>query len=257
MKWLGWTSTKGKASMKDRKALSCDYYDEVHAQFLINEYERTRLEKAHYVTEIQKYAQSDRLQEIKNIFNTHIKRLFDKERMLTHKLTALAHQANIDEPTLAERIRQMEVQPKLMMECKTYRIKSKIQSYDIRDSPEYKGVLDLQKQLERKVDHSLDINALSRGTDVDGNVSDLQNKCNQNLIDLDSSFGSDSSYYEELDESEKIQGRINLSISRISINPDDSFISTDNKDEHGEPSGNILDEIIEENMSELEVMSNV
>lgn len=105
MKWLGWTSTKGKESMKDRKAISSDYYDEVHAESLINEYERTKLEKAHYVSEIQKYAQSERLQEIKNIFNTHIKRLFDKERMLTHKLTALAQQANIDEPTLAERIR--------------------------------------------------------------------------------------------------------------------------------------------------------
>lgn len=129
-----------------------------------------------------------------------------------------------------------------MKECKTYRIKSKIQSYDIRDSPEYKGILDLQKQLERKIDLSLDINALSRGTDVDGAITDLQTKCNQNLIDLDSSFGSDSSYYEELDETEKIQGRINLSISRISLNQDDSFIS-DNKDELGDPSGNILDEI--------------
>ena len=140
-----------------------------------------------------------------------------------------------------------------MMECKTYRIKSKIQSYDIRDSPEYKGILDLQKQLESKVTN-LDLNSLNRGTDVDG-VADLQDKCNQNLIDLDSSFGSDSSYYEELDESDKIQGRINLSISRISMNPDDSFIS-DNKDENGNASGNLLDEILEENMSEIDDLSN-
>jgi len=140
-----------------------------------------------------------------------------------------------------------------MMECKTYRIKSKIQSYDIRDSPEYKGILDLQKQLESKVSN-LDLNSLNRGTDVDG-VADLQDKCNQNLIDLDSSFGSDSSYYEELDESDKIQGRINLSISRISMNPDDSFIS-DNKDENGNTSGNLLDEILEENMSEIDDLSN-
>ena len=61
------------------------------------------------MAEIEKHAQSKKLQEIKNSFNTHIKRLFDKERMLTHKLTALAHQAGIDEPTLAERIRQMQV----------------------------------------------------------------------------------------------------------------------------------------------------
>lgn len=52
LEWLGWTSAKGNTTMKDRKAVSSDYYDEIHADFLIKEYERTKLEKAHYVSEI-------------------------------------------------------------------------------------------------------------------------------------------------------------------------------------------------------------
>ena len=78
------------------------------------------------------------------------------------------------------------------------------------------------------------------------------------MIDLDSSFGSDSSYYEELDESSKIAGRINLSISRISANPDDSFISDNKEGEIVGGSGNMLDEILEEDISELDdALSNV
>lgn len=115
----------------------------MHPEFLIKEYERNKLEMAHYVDEIAKYADAKILQGIKDCFNPHIKRLFDKEKLLIKKLTHLAKLAEIDEPTLAERIRQMYTHSKQMMECKTYRIKSKIQSYDIRDSPEYKGMLDL------------------------------------------------------------------------------------------------------------------
>ena len=53
LEWLGWTSTN--TSMKDRKAVSCDYYEEIHPDYLIREYERTKLEKNHYVKEIEKH----------------------------------------------------------------------------------------------------------------------------------------------------------------------------------------------------------
>ena len=74
--------------------------------------------------------------------------MIEKERLLAHKINALAKLLEIDEPTIAERIRILRIRKKEMFQKKAYKIKSKLQSYDIRDGAEYYGILELEKQLK-------------------------------------------------------------------------------------------------------------
>jgi len=55
----------------------------------------------------------------------------------------------IDEPTLGARLKQLNTQVDKLQAKKTRIIKSKIQTYDIRDCEEYYGVLELETLLRK------------------------------------------------------------------------------------------------------------
>jgi len=48
---------------------------------------------------------------------------------------------------MSEMLPEMKAKQKDYHLLQNYRIKSKIQSYDIRDAPEYQGILELEKEL--------------------------------------------------------------------------------------------------------------
>ena len=78
----------------------------------------------------------------------HISRLQEKQSLLTDKLDALAKKLRIAEPTMDERIQCIRKERARLEELNPHKMKSKVQSYDIRDSEEFDGVLELEKQLK-------------------------------------------------------------------------------------------------------------
>ena len=61
-------------------AISDDYYNEMNLKFLINEYERAKIEKQNYMIFINKRKhQSDFLVKLQSL-NKHVKRLKHKEK---------------------------------------------------------------------------------------------------------------------------------------------------------------------------------
>ena len=94
---------------------------------------------------MEKHKLNTNFKEIQISLNAHIKRMIEKERLLSYKLMGLSKKLQIDEPTMAERIRMLRINKQEIFRVKKYRIKSKLQSYDIRDCGEYYGVLELEK----------------------------------------------------------------------------------------------------------------
>ena len=56
---------------------------------------------------------------------------------------------NIIEPTVSERIRKLSINAEALLERKQYRIKSKVQTYDLRDCEEYYGIMALESLLKQ------------------------------------------------------------------------------------------------------------
>ena len=50
---------------------------------------------------------------------------------------------------ITDKIKQLQLKFELVMSKKNYRMKSKIQTYDIRDCAEYYGVLELEALLKQ------------------------------------------------------------------------------------------------------------
>ena len=69
----------------------------------------------------------------------------NKEDLITQKLDKIAADMQIDEYTMQKRIDQIKLRMSSLKD--QTRMKSKIQSYDIRDCPEYEGILDLERLL--------------------------------------------------------------------------------------------------------------
>jgi len=130
-------------------ALSDDYYEEMTLKFLISEYERTKQEHQElnlYLEEIKE--EQDYILKTPAI-NKHIKRLSQKERVIQAKFHELCKVLEIEEPTIEEKIKKLQINVERLMSLRNYRIKSRVQSYDIRDCEQYMGVLELESLLKK------------------------------------------------------------------------------------------------------------
>lgn len=142
-----------------------------------------------------------------------------KERLIEQKLNGLCKLIGLSEPTLELRIRALKFKEPEILEKKNYRMKSRVQSYDLRDSEEYTGLLELEKvlrELKDKEEQNPDMiiegiaesKALMRtGRNKDkmvrqASVTDTLDQAAQedadsfNLSDIQDSFGTDSESYD-------------------------------------------------------------
>jgi hypothetical protein len=53
----------------------------------------------------------------------------------------------VNEATIDEKIKSLKKSEGKLLELKNFRMKSKVQSYDLRDCEEYYGILELEKVL--------------------------------------------------------------------------------------------------------------
>lgn len=74
-------------------------------------------------------------------------KLDKKENIIDHKIEELCKKVGIDTSTTDERIHLLKKNTLILHALMKYRIKSKIQTYDIRDQDEYNGILNLEKLL--------------------------------------------------------------------------------------------------------------
>ena len=71
-----------------------------------------------------------------------------KERTIKEILYKIANNLAITTTNMEDMIPELKAKQKEWHHMlQDYRIKSKIQSYDIRDAPEYHGILELEKEL--------------------------------------------------------------------------------------------------------------
>lgn len=80
------------------------------------------------------------------------RRMQDKRAAIAHQIDLLCVDLGIDEPTIEAKIHELRKNESRLKTIKKYRIKSKVQSYDIRDAEDFYGVLELEQMLktERK-----------------------------------------------------------------------------------------------------------
>ena len=71
-----------------------------------------------------------------------------KEKLLEEKIGALSLLLGINECNIKKRIHALKKQEATLNTLKKFRIKSKVQTYDLRDCEEYQGVLELEKLLQ-------------------------------------------------------------------------------------------------------------
>ena len=81
--------------------------------------------------------------------NNLIRHLKQKEQEILKQINSLCKLLNIAEPTVSERIRQLSINVETLLERKQYRIKSKVQTYDLRDCEEYYGIIALEGLLKQ------------------------------------------------------------------------------------------------------------
>jgi len=79
-----------------------------------------------------------------------------KEKTIEAKISQLCKLIAIEEPTVQERIRQLKLHEDALHDKKSFRMKSKVQSYDLRDCEEYYGILELEKLLLDAQDNNID-----------------------------------------------------------------------------------------------------
>lgn len=81
---------------------------------------------------------------------------------------------------MAERIRQLQINIDRLVAMKNYRIKSKVQTYDIRDCEDYSGILELESLLKKCGDSGdVSLELIRRSTSRDNKI--LEKKLNSAL----------------------------------------------------------------------------
>ena len=76
------------------------------------------------------------------------RRMQDKRSTIVHSINNLCELLQINESSIEAQIHQLRRNETRLKSIKKYRIKSKIQSYDIRDSEDFYGVLELEQLLK-------------------------------------------------------------------------------------------------------------
>lgn len=93
---------------------------------------------------MNQHAKNEKFVELSQNINKYIKHLQDKDKAINKELMKICKEAGIDEPTLGSKIAQLLKQQESIRHLRKNRIKSKIQTYDIRDCEEYYGILQLE-----------------------------------------------------------------------------------------------------------------
>ena len=70
-----------------------------------------------------------------------------KRSTIESKIDELCKEVGIDESDMREKTKQLRLKEAELIDSKTFLMKSKLQSYDIRDSEDYYGILELEKLL--------------------------------------------------------------------------------------------------------------
>lgn len=112
----------------------------------------------------------------------------------------------VEEPTIAARIHQLQVNIDKLVALKKHKIKSKVQSYDIRDCEEYHGILELESLLrkssqEQKLAHMVDLRRRS------GSFNNMSNNivASRVLPDREEESSSSSHVESEVQESHEYE----------------------------------------------------
>lgn len=134
--------------------VSDDYYKEVNAEFLLNEYVRTKMTKDRFEAMVREKPKSKlKIVQLKHAdqqyLSNHIQRLKHKQSQIQAQIKQLCKLVGIKDKDMATRIKKLQVNIDKVYALKNYRIKSRIQSYDIRDSIKYKGALELEQIIFR------------------------------------------------------------------------------------------------------------
>ena len=78
--------------------------------------------------------------------------MISKEQLIKRKINKLCKIVGVNEATTDEKIKQLKISEDKLLELKDYKMKSKVQSYDLRDCEEYYGILELEKLLRENQD---------------------------------------------------------------------------------------------------------
>ena len=135
-------------------AISDDYYEEIHLKFLLAEYARAKLDKDECLKHMieNKCNHQSHYEENKPAYNKFVKIMISKEKLIEKKINKLCKLIGVNENTIGEKIKQLKIQEDKLLELKDYKMKSKVQSYDLRDCDEYYGILELEKLLRENQD---------------------------------------------------------------------------------------------------------
>ena len=135
-------------------AISDDYYDEIHLKFLLAEHARAKLDKEVCLKHMIENQGKNRAtyDENKPSYNKFVKLMISKERLIEKKINRLCKLVKVNEPTIDEKIKQLKKSEGKLLELKNFRMKSKVQSYDLRDCEQYYGILELEKVLRENQD---------------------------------------------------------------------------------------------------------
>jgi len=147
---------KYQKAFEKMEAISDDYYDEIHLKFLLAEYDRAKLDKRTCLQHmIESKGATDYL-ELRPGYNQFVKTMLAKERTIESRIGQHCRLIGIDEPTIQERIRQLKLHEDALLQKKGFRMKSKVQSYDLRDCEEYYGILELEALLLDAEENNVD-----------------------------------------------------------------------------------------------------
>jgi hypothetical protein len=147
---------KYQKAFEKMEAISDDYYDEIHLKFLLAEYDRAELDKATCLQHMVASKENPDYLELRPSYNQFVKTMLAKQRTIESRITQHCKLIGIDEPTIPERIRQLKLHEEALWNKKSFRMKSKVQSYDLRDCEEYYGILELEKLLLDAEDNNVD-----------------------------------------------------------------------------------------------------
>jgi len=93
---------------------------------------------------------------IRPTYNKFVMLMKAKEKMIEHKINKYCKLIKINKTTMKSKINQLKLQEAKLVEAKEFRMKSKIQSYDIRDCDQFYGILELEKLLKKSTDLNME-----------------------------------------------------------------------------------------------------
>ena len=119
-------------------AITDDYYDEINLKTLLAEYQRAKVEKKEVRKVLNKMIEDqDSKNQHRIVLHSYINQMLNKETLLVSKIQGLCELLGTTETNIYKRIHILKKHEPILLTLKHNRMKSKVQTYDLRDCEEY------------------------------------------------------------------------------------------------------------------------